>query len=34
MTLNVFGYNKDTKEIIGPLFKSKVKEPLHINRFI
>jgi len=29
--LNVFGYNDDKKEIIGPLFQSEVENPLHIN---
>jgi len=31
MSLNVFGYNEETREIIGPLFQSKVGKPLHIN---
>jgi len=29
--LNVFGYNEDTREIIGPIFQSEVKKPLYIN---
>jgi len=31
MSLIVFGYNDDTKEITGPLFQSEVEKPLHIN---
>jgi len=31
MSLNVFGYNEETREIIGPLFQSEVEKPLHIN---
>jgi len=34
MSLNVFGYNEDTKEIIGPLFQSKVEKPLYINMLL
>jgi len=29
-SLNVFGYNEETREIIGPLFQSEVEKPLHI----
>jgi len=31
MSLNVFGYNEETREIIGPLFQSEVEKPLYIN---
>jgi len=31
MSLNVFGYTEDTRDIIGPLFQSEVEKPLHIN---
>jgi len=31
MSLNVFGYNEETREIIGPLFQTEVEKPLHIN---
>jgi len=34
MSLNVFVYNEDTKEIIGPLFQSKVEKPLYINMLL
>jgi len=27
MSLNVFGYNEETREIIGPLFQSEVEKP-------
>jgi len=30
MSLKVFGYNEETREIIGPLFQSAVEKPLHI----
>jgi len=29
--LNVFGYNEETREIIGPLFQSEVKKPLFLE---
>jgi len=31
MSLKVFGYNEETREIIGPLFQSKVEKPLYVN---
>jgi len=31
MSLNVFGYNEETREIIVPLFQSEVEKPPHIN---
>jgi len=34
MSLNVFGYNEETLEIIGPLFQSEVEKPLYINMMI
>jgi len=31
MSLNVFGYSEETREIIGPLFQLEVEKPLNIN---
>jgi len=31
ISLNVFGYNEETREIIGPLFQSEKEKSLHIN---
>jgi len=31
MSLNLFEYNEETREIIGPFFQSEVEKPLHIN---
>jgi len=34
MSLRVFGYNENIKEIIGPLFQLEVEKPLHINMLL